>query len=264
MPDPDPVLSSALRKLGDSVSRELTAHPSRDELAAYCRGELSAEESEAVAAHVAWCREDADFVLAFREVSGLDPVDEEPVEELDAAWRDFQSRRTATPTPPAAPVEPPAPRGRKRARRWGMPLALAASVLVAAVSSGWLIATLGRLERAEAPRPNGQIVDLGATDEERAGGTEVKEIVLQADETALTVILHPTRELTAKRFSVALLGKSGGEIWRSDVRPTEQETFHLTFRREYLSAADYVLELRGRDDARVEVLDRFPVRIVKP
>lgn len=263
MVDSDPVLESALRKLGDSVSREMTEHPTREQLAAYCRGELSAEESEDVAAHVAWCREDADFVLAFREISGLDLVEEEPAGELDAAWSDFQKRHAAGVAGPAAPVSTPAAPGRGAVRRWGMPLALAASVLVAAVSSGWLLVTLGRLERATAPL-NGPIIDLEATAKERAGGAEVKEIVLHADESALTVILHPTRELTAKQFSVALRGKRGREVWQDEVRPTELETFHLTFPRELVWAGDYVLELRGRDDGRVEVLDRFPVRIVKP
>jgi len=75
------------------------------------------------------------------------------------------------------------------------------------------------------------------------------------------VILHPTRELTAGSYSAALLTRDGKEVWRGNVRPTELDTFHVTFPRESLPAGSYVLELRRSKDGRVEVVDRFPLRI---
>jgi hypothetical protein len=142
-----------------------------------------------------------------------------------------------------------------------MPLALAASLLVAAVSTAGWIVSLVRPGRPPVALTNGQIVDLGATDEERAAGSEAREIALRADEASLTVILHPTRELTAGSYSAALLTRDGEEVWWDNVRPTELDTFHVTFPRESLPSGAYVLELRRRDDGRVEVVDRFPLRI---
>ncbi|HSG39855.1 MAG TPA: zf-HC2 domain-containing protein [Thermoanaerobaculia bacterium] len=239
---------------------EPTEHPTRDQLVAYCRGELSPQESEAVAAHLAWCRDDADFVLAFREVSGLDPADEEPAEELDAAWSDFVGRKGSAVAAPPASL--PDARVRSTGRRFRMPLALAASLLVAAVSTAGWIASLVRSDRPPMALANGQIVDLGATDEERAAGPDAREIVLGADEASLTLILHPTRELTAGSYSAALLARDGEKVWQGDVRPTELDTFHVTFPRESLPAGESVLELRRQANGRFEVIDRFPLRIV--
>lgn len=262
MASPDSSLDETLRTLGESVLGEPSEHPTRERLAAYCRGELSPQESEAVEAHLAWCREDADFVLAFREVSGLDPADEEPAEELDAAWSDFLDRQGSAVTAPPAPVPLPDARARSAGRRFRMPMALAASLLVAAVSTAGWIASLARRDRPPVALANGQIVDLGATDEERAAGPEAREIVLGADEASLTLILHPTRELAAGSYSAALLSREGKEVWRGDVRPTDLDTFHVTFPRESLPAGESALELRRNRDGRSEVVDRFPLRIV--
>ena len=262
MASPDSSLDETLRTLGESVLGEPSEHPTRDQLVAFCRGELSPQESEAVEAHLAWCREDADFVLAFREVSGLDPADEEPVEELDAAWSDFLERRGPAVAAPPAPVPEPEKRGRETGRRFRMPLALAASLLLAAVSTAGWVASLLRSERPPAALANGQIVDLGATDEERTAGPEAREIVLGADEASLTLILHPTRELEAGSYSAALLTRAGKEVWRGDVRPTDLDTFHVTFPRGSLPAGESALELRRNRDGRSEVVDRFPLRIV--
>lgn len=262
----DSSLDETLRTLGESVLGEPSEHPGRERLVAFCRGELSPRESEAVEAHLAWCREDADFVLAFREVSGLDPADEEPDEEaageLDAAWGDFLQRRGPAVTAPPPPVSAPEKRGRDTGRRFRMPLALAASLLVAAVSTAGWVASLLRSERPPAALANGQIVDLGATDEERAAGLEAKEIVLQPDEASLTLILHPTRDLAPGSYSAALLTRNGEEVWRGDVRPTDLDTFHVTFPRESLPAGESALELRRNLNGRAEAIDRFPLRIV--
>jgi Putative zinc-finger len=259
--DPDSSLDAMLHTLGETVLGEPGEHPTRDRLVAYCLGELTPQESEAIAAHLAWCREDASFVLAFREVSGLDPTEEEPAAELDAAWSDFVKRRGPAFAGPSAPASPPDLRARGTRRRFRMPLALAASLLVAVVSTAGWVVSLVRPDRSPVALANGQIVDLGATDEERTAGSEGREIVLRADEASLTVILHPTRELTAGSYSAALLTSEGQEIWQDDVRPTELDAFHVTFPRESLPAGKYVLELRGRKDGRVEIVDRFPVRI---
>lgn len=257
----DSSVEAMLQTLGEAVLGEPGGHPARDQLVAYCRGELTPEESEAIAAHLAWCQEDASFVLAFREVSGLDPAEEVPEEEVDAAWSDFVARRTPAQAGPAAPVSPPGIRARDGGRRSRLPLALAASVLVAAMSTaGWIASVRsGRLPVALA---NGQIVDLGAVDEQRAAGPEVKEIALRPDEASLTVILHPTRDLTAGNYSAALLTRGGKEIWQGGVRPAELDTFHVTFPREFLPAGEYVLELRRRDGGRAETVDRFPLRVM--
>lgn len=264
MASPDSSLDETLRMLGESVLGEPSEHPTREQLAAYCRGELSPQESEAVEAHLAWCREDASFVLAFREISGLDPVDDEPAEELDTAWNDFLERRAPAAT--ASPVPAPLPEARLRSagRRFRMPLVLAASLLVAAVSTAGWIASLARHDRPPVALANGKIVDLGATDEERAAGPEAREIVLGADEASLTLILHPTRELAAGSYSAALLTREGKEVWRGDIRPTDLDTFHVTFPRESLPAGEYAMELHRSKDGRSEVVDRFPLRIVLP
>jgi putative zinc finger protein len=261
--DPDSSLDAMLRALREPGVAEPAVHPTPEQLAAYCRGELTSEESEAIAAHLAWCRDDASFVLAFREISGLDPVEEESAEALDTAWEDFRRRRDSAVAGPSAPTPLQVPHPpRITRRRWKVPGTLAASLLLATLGAGGVAFTLARLHRSTEPQPNGQIVDLGATDEERAAGPELKEIVLQADEESLTVILHPTHDLSAKRFSVVLLDEGGKEIWQGDVRPMELDTFRVTFPRAFLSSAKYVLELRGKDDGAVAVLDRFPVRIV--
>lgn len=259
--DPDSSLDAMLRALREPGVAEPAVHPTPEQLAAYCRGELTAEESEAIAAHLAWCRDDASFVLAFREI--CDPVEEESAEALDTAWEDFRRRRDSAVAGPSAPTSLQVPHPRRiMRRRWKVPGTLAASLLLAALGAGGVAFTLVRLHRATEPQPNGQIVDLGATDEERAAGPELKEIALQADEESLTVILHPTHDLSAKRFSVVLLDGGGNEVWQGDVRPLELGTFRVTFPRAFLSSGKYVLELRGKDDGAVAVLDRFPVRIV--
>lgn len=258
----DSSLEVALQTLGEAVLGEPADHPTREKLIAYCQGELSPEENEAIEAHLAWCREDADFVLAFREVSGMDSSEEESEEELDAAWSDFMERQGPAPAAPRPPASPLEVRARGTGRRFRMPLALAASLLVAAVSTAGWIASLARSGRPPVALANGQIVDLGATDEERAAGTEIKEITLQQDEASLTVILHPTRDLTAGDYSAALLTRDGRELWQDAVRPAELDTFHVTFPRESLPAGEYVLELRKGSEGHAEVVDRFPLRIL--
>ncbi|MDP9121083.1 MAG: hypothetical protein M3O15_06895 [Acidobacteriota bacterium] len=256
---------AALRKLGETVSRGLSPHPTPEQLVAYCRGELDPDEHEAAASHLAWCPEDADFVLAYREISGLEPAAKEAPASLDAAWNEFRKRRAILPAAPTAPPSGAARRTRSAGRRWLLPAALAASLLAAILSTTLLLTTRIRLAQALAPRPNGAILDLGVTDEERITGTAVKEIRLDSDQASLTVILHPTHESAAGSYEAVLSTGKGKEVWRGPVRAMELGTFHLTFPREILAAGDYTLELRGPSGAsggRRELLDHFLLRIV--
>lgn len=257
MTETKPSIRQAVRALGAAAENALSDHPSHETLGAYCRGELDEARSREIEEHLAWCPDDAEFVLAYRDLTSRAPLGVEVQDEADEAWRSFRDR-VAWPHP--------APEGQRttgtlpgqRLLTWS----LAASLLVAATTTGFLASYKHRYEKAIEPRVDSQIVDLGVADEERAAGAEPKEVRLGSRQSAVSLILHPTELPGAGSYSVRLLGPDGRDVWNGAAAPTEVGTFQLTLVGAFLRDEGYTLELRREVKGEVEVLDRFPVRFV--
>lgn len=188
------------------MTRERTGadpHPAEDQLSAFLLDELPAAEMDAVDAHLQTCRRcqetlarlDQSFVAAVESL----PTAEAPVD----AWPAIEARLGATgaPTyPPAAPTSVP----RRRADAGGWPLAVAASLVLAAVLGGW-----GAWERQQATRVRAELEALRNRVEvlEAVAGT----VQARADEVVSDQV-RLARWLARDDVAMTRLPLGGGEV----------------------------------------------------
>lgn len=186
-------------------------HPPEDQLSAFLFGELPAVEMEAMDVHLQTCgrcqetlaRLDQAFVAAVESLPRTDaPADGwAGIEARLGASDDVGEAGAAAPTyPPAAPTSIP----RRRADAGGWPLAVAASLVLAAVLGGW-----GAWERQQATRIRAELAALRNRVEvlEAVAGT----VQARADEVVSDQV-RLARWLARDDVAMTRLPLGGGEV----------------------------------------------------
>lgn len=238
-------------------------HPSARELSDYRTGRLAAADQRRVADHVVLCRQCFDALpdLAAFEEAAADR-DSVPADfEAAAFWRTLQPRLEDLRDAEAPEVAERAAAGRvsqeeprRRAaagyRRWGVPAALAVS-LVAAVL-GWTAWTQHRtvkeheqtIAEFRAPRPNVEIYDLFEDTSVRSGAVSSESV--EASEPA-TLILTPQDPGAFADYEVRILDGSEELKWsrRGFRKDPEDETFSLLLPPGFLTPGEYRVQLWG-------------------
>jgi hypothetical protein len=179
----------------------------------------------------------AEFERAVREPQPLDF-------ETAASWRALRPR-----------LEP---------RRWYVPPALAAALLLALVgSSTWFLARQGFVHDRGAPRPNAAVVDLVADASRRTGiGGEPQEVVDAGG--GATLVLTPDAVLDEPAYELVILDAGGSVIWTVpglEPHPADQ-TFTVFLPPGSLLPGVYRIELFGTGSDRTEPVATYRIRWV--
>jgi len=239
------MLADERRKLGDP--------PTFDEVLAYTRGELPAEEEERVRALLVAYPE---LALAVTEpFPDEDPADRELVsdEELASRWKALQERVGS------APAQEEGGRVLTFSGGW---LAAAAATLV----FGGLFVNEHRnvrelRARADAPRiVNVQTLRSSAV---RGGGST--RLTLQEQRGGFVFAIPkaglPPKAMEHRNFTIKLRDQSGKWLWESEILAAPETTFHIGIGSEYLPAGQYEIVLYGRDGQRQEWLSSYVVNV---
>lgn len=228
-------------------------HPTPDELTAYHQGRLDGPDAERIEEHLVRCRR------CFEEVTELDgfvqaghdgPGEVRDLQEA-AAWRALRPRL-------------PGP-----SRRLGPVLALAASLLVAAVGLGFwgfhqhgeTVRLRQELARLSQPQPAAILVDLFPDAQVRGAGGEPATVDLAAVD-HLTLILHLPEPPGAGAYEAEIVGAEERALWSGPVRMDEYGTLTLGIPRSFLEPGSYRIDLYAAGAGGRQPLDSFPLELV--
>lgn len=222
-------------------------HPSPDRWLAYHRGELSEDEETLLQEHLGLCRDCFDLCEAAAAFAGPDEAPGPAQErETDALWSELRPRLDPPPSPAAANVREISAGARRRPFPDRLPLALAASLLVATVGlTLWNLRLQSTVDALRAPRPNAPIFDFTAG--ERL--PDSVERTLSASTGPWMLVFHPSEDLPVYRLKLQD-AETGRELWSSELRPDEDLALTLQLP-EGLPPGRYRLELADGSGGRV-------------
>lgn len=249
----DPMADSEVFRqvLIEDAKERAGEHPELDTLIEYLADELDPEAQDRVQEHLAGCRSCTQKLLDLEPLVIPDAIPEGVADlQLEAAWRDFQSRAQA-PEPVSRSAFFP---------RW--PAALAASLLVAVVGlSAWvnqLQRTTVDLRRQVAelsqPQVNPPIVYLDEVTRSEPSGAVAE---LPSDQSFVLLIVIPSAPEAYSSFEALLTDSTGDEVWSGEgLELSEEGTLRLRLPRDLLPAGDYQVVIRGvAGDQREKVIE---------
>ncbi len=249
-------LKSAMRHLGDAARRELTDHPTAEDLTSYVHGELPAERVEALQDHLALCRECSALALdleSFPRVEDPTLAPRSTPETAAADWRALSSRLELGESQPSAGFRLPR----------GFELIAAALLLTTAAASLWAFSLQRQARELAEPRINVELIDLiPEQDAVRAGPREPTSATARGHR---LLILHlPGQPPPYEDYSVEIVASMNATIlWshRGLVRHPD-ENFTLEIPSGFLAAGEHELVLYGLEKDRQVPLASYPLRIV--
>jgi len=213
-------------------------HPTFERWVAYHGGELPASEEEGLQEHLVSCPECFDLVQAINGFRSAPEAGEVNEVATEAEWRLFQAGFSA---------ESPAPSGRGRGRRLGLPSVLAASLVALVGLAVWNLHLHRTLRETGLPRVNTPILQFSPA--ERALGPGDSPI---AGPGPLILVFHPPVEASRRFGSYRVTVRDRGSALppRLDVRGLRlDEDFALTLTLPGgLPPGDHALKLFGRED----------------
>ncbi|MCP4654279.1 MAG: hypothetical protein GY856_02550 [bacterium] len=229
-------------------------HPSAEELSAYRSGQLSEGDESRLLGHLVGCRDCVDQLLLLEPWAGSEASGEDSDKLVDfeafLAWREMQARIREMEL-------------RQRVRRWRIPAAMAASLLVAALGVSGTMAVQNRALVAELtrPQPNAPVEDL-RTNRGRSGGTSAPTTVeVPAEANSFTLILSVAQEYPD--YEVQILDSAGREVFWSS-REVEIDSWGagtLGLSRHFLEAGAYRVRLWGLGGDQPELIEDYPLEI---
>lgn len=240
-----PDFKTAFVALQEETQERLVDHPSDDELVAYHTGTLTTEEKDRLRHHLVECRICLGLLRDLESFSDVARRASEEPSDLGVAsqWHGLQ-RRLISPTPGAA------------RNRWRVPLAMAATFLLTAISfSVWFTS------QQDSPRPNVAIAHLVDETSLRSGGSSpTVEIEAQA-ETAL--LLTPEAGLPHTSYWVQILDANGATMRRVEglEKHPRDETFTLLLPPRSLEPGFYRIALYGRRDGVDERIAGYRIEV---
>ncbi len=244
------------RLLVEDATGRAGEHPEADTLVEYLASELSSEADGLVQDHLAGCKECAQKVLDLECLVFPDEASGELADfMLEAAWRDFQARLTAS--EPAVPV-----------RSFGWREAIAASLLVATVgllfSVSQLRQTTSNLRQQVAdltqPQVNPPIIYLDEVTRSEPSGVTAE---LSADQPFVLLIAIPSTPDTFSNFSATVTSRKRGAVWRaSGLGLSEEATLRMRLPRELLPPGDYSVRIEGTVDGGKETIIETSLQIL--
>ncbi len=247
----------SFRESLEALAREAAPsgpHPSAPELDAYRSGQLSGGDESRMLDHLVGCRDCVDQLLlldpwAATEGSG-EGSDNLVDFEAHLAWREMQARVREMEL-------------RRRVQRWRVPIALAASLLVAALGVSGTMAIHHRTLVSELtrPQPNAPVEDLFANRGRSGGTSALTTVEVPAGATSYTLILSVAQEYP--EYEVQILDSAGDEVlWSS--REVEIDSYGagtLGLSRHFLGAGMYRVRLWGLGGERPELIEDYPLEI---
>jgi len=245
------VAAAVAESIEDERLRGSDDHPTLDGLIAYHQGRLEASEADHLQEHLVVCRECLDRLTeldGFVEAGAQGPPEVGSLEEA-SAWRALRSRLKSP--------------GRT------VPLALAASFLVAAIGLG-LWAIQQRIETARLheqlaqvtqPQPAATIVDLYSESTVRGLAETPSPVDLSAVD-HLTVILNVPEAPDVAAYEAEIVDSEERALWRGRVRRDEHGTIALGFPRPFLDAGSYRIVLYGVTGDRRQRIETFALDLV--
>lgn len=245
------VAAAVAGSVEDERLRGSDDHPTLDELIAYHRGQLGDPEVEVLQDHLVLCRECLDRLTeldGFVEAGAQGPPEVGSLEEA-SAWRALRPRLAA----PSRTV----------------PLALAASFLVAAIGLG-LWAIQQRIETARLreqlaqvtqPQPAATIVDLYSESTVRGLAETPSPVDLSAAD-HLTVILNVPESPDVAAYEAEIVASEDRTLWSGRVQRDEHGTIALGIPRPFLDAGNYRIVLYGVTGETRQRIETFPLDLV--
>ena len=272
-----PPLGEALKDLAARARRDLGAHLSPEQLAAYHAGELPEDEVEQIRDHLALCPECGELLLDLADFEDPGPPAEIPGltdADVDAAWQDLKARlagqpaperpaapaEIAVPTNPAEPVPKPPPENVVALQRrepsgpsWRVGYGLAAMFAIAAVGlSIWVGSLYRQVRQAGEPRVFASVITLGET---TRGDSENR---LAPDWTEAKVRLRPSVERGTRVRLQIEEADTGRVLWTSSAFQA-QSSIEFSLKRSFLEPGNYLVRILGAEND--EVLEDFPLQI---
>lgn len=245
------VTAALAGSVGDVRLRGSDDHPTLDDLIAYHQGGIEDAEAERVQEHLVLCGECLDRLTeldGFVEAGAQGPPEVGSLEEA-AAWRVLRHRLAA----PSRTV----------------PLALAASFLVAAIGLG-LWAIQQRIETARLreqltqvtqPQPAATIMDLYSESTVRGAAEKPSPVDLSSVD-HLTVILNVPESPDVAAYETEIVDSEDRALWRGRVQRDEHGTIALGIPRPFLDAGSYRIVLYGVTGDRRQRIETFPLDLV--
>jgi hypothetical protein len=259
----------ALTAWVEEEGRASGGHPDAETLRDYRDGLLAPDEEAPVDEHLLACRQCfglaqdlAAFFQARRAAAG--PPAAVADFESAAFWRALRPR--------LPPREAPAERRRAAgavAKRWHLPVAVAASVLLTALGfSFWmadqqraLAANEVRMAALQAPRPNTRIYDLFLDTSERSGESQPQPVALPAGS---MLLLTPRDFGDFPGYAVEILDAGGKRAWAGGgfAPDPEDGTLTLWLPPDFLEPGEYRVRLLGGDADSGELIEEYVVQMV--
>ncbi len=236
------------------VANETTSdHPAAEALVAYRVGQLTAEERAEMHRHLDGCDECATLARDFDLFAEPTPFTGHANEiEVASFLRLLKPQLTTESAPKPS---------------WFWPLAVAASLILAASTSWWLSHSLTQrqmLAEMSRPRGNVSVLDLVAGQNERSGSPDATvELVAAAGG---VLILTPDHLQSFPTYQAKILDSEGtlvGTIENLERDPRD-DTFTLWIPPRGLALGDYRVELQGLSEKGSEVIDEYQLRLVGP
>src|SRR3954467_3837531 len=217
-------------------------HPEPDVLAAYHAGELTEPEERRLQDHLVGCPECAALLLDLDGLAdpgfgagSLAPADQK------ALWRGLQAeiRKEEAPVP-LAPVVPL--RRRTLSPPW-LPALAAALLMVTIGLSAWVASLQRKVDALSRPQLATQTVDLYSSGSRSEGSPQSLE-AFPANVLLLTVILHPEKPRSTRRYRVQITRADGEGVWTGEwrgeaVRPDPYDPIPLGLPRGRLGPGSY-------------------------
>lgn len=224
-------------------------HPAAEALVAFRDDELAAAERERVHRHLTACRECAELA---RDLDLFAEPTAAEASELEVA----SFLRTLRPQIGKERVQKPS---------WQLPLALAASLILAVASSWWLSRSVTErrvLAELSRPRANVSVLDLVADQSERSG-SPARTVELVADAGGV-LILTPGRVGSFATYQAKILDSEGTLVRTIEhlEKDPRNDTFTLWIPPGGLTLGDYRVELRGLSGAGAEEIATYPIRLI--
>lgn len=226
-------------------------HPGVETWISYHGGELADREAERLQRHLVACPACVSLVLDLDAFAAPpDGEDRASVSEFElaAAWKSMQATLADRQAPP-----------RWFERRVGVPMALAASLLVGAAGLSLWGIEHRRAEAYSRPQVNLAIRDLEPNRATRSGGAPSPTVVRRDSYAALVML--PSR--TFETYQAEILDARGRRVWSGSglVAHPELGTLSLGLPPGFLAPGEYLVKLYGGEE-KVPLEDDLPIRVI--
>lgn len=227
-------------------------HPDVERWIAYHGGELAAPEEEPLRRHLAACPACVSLVLELEDFASAEGgEDRAAVSEFEraAAWKAMKAALARETAPPKRWLE----------RRVPVPMALAASLVVAALGLSLWGIEHRRVERYSRPQVDLAIRDLEPSRATRSGGAESPTELSRGSYSALVML--PSRSFASYRMEI--LDARGRTVWSASGLTAHPQlgTLSVGLPPGFLEPGDYRVELYG-GEGNVPLEDDLPIRVV--